>query len=133
MQSAPSWGRSWNVRRSVVIWSPPICSRPTSGLDAHRSIYQRILDLDQSSRPIDEISLAEELLAHGELEKIGGRAYLLDLSYLVVPDRKRVLYHAAITTKNARLRSIQVMGEGAQAAAGTPGADPKQLGRELIA
>jgi replicative DNA helicase len=101
-------------------------------LDANRRIYRRILDLAQSSRPVDSISLAEELNAHQELELIGGYAYLSDLADLAVPERKHVSYHAAIIMTKAKLRRIQLIGERAQSAAGAPGADPEKLGRQVV-
>lgn len=101
-------------------------------LDANRRIYQRILDLAQSSRPVDSISLAEELSTRQELELIGGYAYLSDLTNLAVPERKHTLYHARIVMKKAKLRRIQIIGQRAVAAAGAPGADPIHLGERVI-
>jgi len=101
-------------------------------LAAHRHIYRRVLDIALTSRPIDIVSVAEELQNHQELDVIGGYAYLSDLVYLAVPERKHVLYHSAIVMTKAKLRGIQVVGERAQAAAGAPGANPRQLGREVI-
>ena len=40
-------------------------------LDSHRRIYSRMVDLAESSRPIDMITLVEELDRHKELEAIG--------------------------------------------------------------
>jgi replicative DNA helicase len=101
-------------------------------LAAHRNIYRRILDIALTSRPIDLVSVAEELQNHQELDVIGGYAYLSDLVCLSVPERKHVLYHSAIVVTKARLRRIQIIGARAQSAAGAPGADPKRLGREMI-
>ena len=41
-------------------------------LDSHRRIYSRMVDLAESSRSIDLITLAEELDRKGEFETIGG-------------------------------------------------------------
>src|SRR4029077_18418301 len=40
-------------------------------LDSHRRIYSRMIDLAESSRPIDMITLVEELDRRKELEAIG--------------------------------------------------------------
>ena len=40
-------------------------------LDSHRRIYSRMVDLAESSRPIDLITLIEELKQHKELTAIG--------------------------------------------------------------
>ncbi len=45
-------------------------------LDSHRRIYARMVDLAESSRAIDQITLGEELDRHGEFETIGGYAYI---------------------------------------------------------
>ena len=101
-------------------------------LDANRHIYRRALDLVRSSRPVDAVSLAEELNIHQELELIGGYAYLSDLVDSAVPERNHVLYHAEIVMTKAKLRQIQIIGERARAAAGAPRADPIKLGQHLI-
>src|SRR6202046_5230045 len=45
-------------------------------LDAHRRIYSRMRELQESGRPVDMITLVEELDRHKEVEAIGeiGRA-----------------------------------------------------------
>ncbi|PYV67356.1 MAG: replicative DNA helicase, partial [Acidobacteria bacterium] len=48
-------------------------------LDSHRRIYSRMVDLADSSRSIDLITLAEELGRNGELATIGGAAYVTGL------------------------------------------------------
>src|SRR5205823_11647287 len=49
-------------------------------LDAHRRIYSRMLDLAESNRPIDLVTLAEELSRRREVEAVGGVAYLSSLT-----------------------------------------------------
>src|ERR1700738_5434194 len=45
-------------------------------LDSHRRIYSRMVDLAESSRPIDMITLIEELDRHKDLQPIGEVAYV---------------------------------------------------------
>ncbi len=47
---------------------------------AHQIIFSSILNLHLRNLPIDQISLAENLKAQGQLEAAGGKAYLLDLA-----------------------------------------------------
>ena len=47
---------------------------------AHQTIYEGIIDLYKRHIDVDQISLAENLQGKGQLESIGGRNYLLDLS-----------------------------------------------------
>src|SRR5919108_2456828 len=49
-------------------------------LDAHRRIYGRMVDLAESSQPIDIITLSEELTRRREVEAGGGLAYLTSLT-----------------------------------------------------
>ena len=101
-------------------------------LAAHRKIYSRILDIALTSRPIDIVSLAEELQSHQELDSIGGYSYLSDLVDLAVPERKHVLYHAGLVMANANLRRIQRIAARAVEAAGVSGADPERLAEEVV-
>ncbi|HEX6879549.1 MAG TPA: DnaB-like helicase N-terminal domain-containing protein, partial [Terriglobales bacterium] len=41
-------------------------------LDSHRRIFQRMIDLNETGKPIEIISLSEELARHKELESVGG-------------------------------------------------------------
>lgn len=47
---------------------------------AHQTIYEGIIDLYKRHIDVDQISLAENLQGKGQLDAIGGRNYLLDLS-----------------------------------------------------
>ncbi len=47
---------------------------------AHQRIFESILDLYLRHTPIDQISLAENLKARGQLEAIGGKTYLIELA-----------------------------------------------------
>lgn len=46
---------------------------------AHQLIFQSILNLHGRNLPIDQISLAENLRAEGQLEAAGGKSYLVEL------------------------------------------------------
>src|SRR5258707_15291931 len=49
-------------------------------LDSHRRIYTRMVEMNESGRGIDIITLSEELSRKKELEAIGGVAYLASLT-----------------------------------------------------
>jgi replicative DNA helicase len=74
-------------------------------LDSHRRIYARMTDLADSSRSIDLITLAEELGRHGELESIGGVAYISGLLD-GVPDRPSIEHYIKIVRDKALLRGL---------------------------
>jgi replicative DNA helicase len=74
-------------------------------LDSHRRIYGRMVDLAESSRAIDQITLAEELSRHGEFETIGGYAYISGLLD-GVPDRPSIEHYIKIVRDKALLRGL---------------------------
>jgi replicative DNA helicase len=47
---------------------------------SHQTIFQAILDINESHRPVDQITLAERLQAMGQLDAVGGRSYLMELA-----------------------------------------------------
>jgi replicative DNA helicase len=49
-------------------------------LDSHRKVFEKMIHLMNTSRPIDLITLKEELQRANELESVGGAAYLASLT-----------------------------------------------------
>jgi replicative DNA helicase len=74
-------------------------------LDSHRRVFTRMVDLAESSRPIDMITLVEELARRKELEAIGDVGYI---SGLVdgVPDRPSIEHYIKIVRDKALLRGL---------------------------
>src|SRR5438552_12627959 len=74
-------------------------------LDSHRRIYARMIDLAESSRPIDIITLVEELGRNKELQAIGDMA---NVSSLLdgVPDRPSIEHYVKIVRDKALLRGL---------------------------
>ena len=74
-------------------------------LDGHRRIFGRMRDLQDTGRPVDMITLVEELDRRKEVEAIGGIAYL---SSLIdgVPERPSVEHYVRIVRNKARLRGL---------------------------
>src|ERR1039458_10195531 len=85
-------------------------------LDAHRRVYSRMRDLQESGRPVDIITLVEELDRHKEVEAIGGVAYL---SSLIdgVPDRPSIEHYVRIVRNKALLRGLINLSQNAIAEA----------------
>jgi replicative DNA helicase len=74
-------------------------------LDSHRRIYTRMVDLAESSRAIDLITLGEELDRRKELEAIGDVGYLAGLLD-GVPDRPSIEHYIKIVRDKALLRGL---------------------------
>ncbi len=58
----------------------PLVRPEDFAVDSHRRIFQHMVKLSESSKPIDFTTLAEELIASKELEAVGGVAYLASLT-----------------------------------------------------
>src|SRR6516162_222254 len=74
-------------------------------LDAHRRIFSRMRDLQDTGRPVDMITLAEELDRRKEVEAIGGVAYL---SSLIdgLPERPSIEHYVRIVRNKSLLRGL---------------------------
>src|SRR5436853_907947 len=73
--------------------------------ESHRRIYARMIDLAESSRPIDIITLVEELGRNKELQAIGDMAYVSSLLD-GVPDRPSIEHYVKIVRDKALLRGL---------------------------
>ncbi|MBP7776103.1 MAG: replicative DNA helicase [Acidobacteria bacterium] len=73
--------------------------------DAHRRIFERMVQLTERRNAIDFVTLREELARAGELEEVGGAAYLAALVD-GVPRATNVEYYARIVREKATLRSL---------------------------
>ncbi|MFD5678441.1 replicative DNA helicase [Streptomyces sp. NPDC127040] len=73
----------------------------------HQTIYVTICDLYARSRDprIDQITVAAELLANGEISKIGGAVYLSKLVNSV-PSTANATYYADLIRESAKLRAV---------------------------
>src|SRR5205807_8374458 len=74
-------------------------------LDSHRRIYLRMMELAESGRPIDFVTLAEQLGQHKEIEAVGGVAYLTSLTD-GLPRVKNIEQYVRIVKDKALLRSL---------------------------
>jgi replicative DNA helicase len=72
---------------------------------SHRRIYQGMLELSERGEVIDQITLTEHLKARGELEGVGGSAYIAELVQ-IVPTAANIKYHCKIVREKALLRGL---------------------------
>ncbi len=73
--------------------------------EAHKEIYEAIIDLYNKDEPVDLVTLSEELTVRGTLEALGGVTYLSDLSTsgILTSNAK---YYAKIVAEKALLRRL---------------------------
>jgi len=74
-------------------------------IDSHRRIYSRMMDLAESSRPIDIITLVEELEQKKDLQAVGDVGYISGLLD-GVPDRPSIDHYVRIVRDKAILRGL---------------------------
>ncbi|BAF61066.1 MAG: replicative DNA helicase [Pelotomaculum sp.] len=73
--------------------------------ESHKVIYEAMLSLNESGRPVDLITVSERLRQQGDLEKAGGVAYIASLAEMV-PTAANVEYYARIVEEKSLLRTL---------------------------
>ncbi len=74
-------------------------------MEQHREIYEAILDLYEQSKPIDLITVSEQLTKRGSLKKVGDYEYLSNLA-TSVPTTANALHYAQIIEDKSLLRKL---------------------------
>ncbi|MDD5542522.1 MAG: replicative DNA helicase [Acidobacteriia bacterium] len=82
-----------------------IVKRDDFYLESHRRIFDSILDLGEANQSVDLVTLAERLSRRGDLESIGGAAYLSALTD-GLPRSTNVEYYARIVKEKSLLRKM---------------------------
>src|SRR6056300_1812624 len=73
--------------------------------DAHRFIYEAIFTLFETSEPIDLLTVSAQLKKEGQLEKVGGDFYLINLTQKVASSA-HIEFHARIILQKYIQRSL---------------------------
>ncbi|TMA08548.1 MAG: replicative DNA helicase [Deltaproteobacteria bacterium] len=73
--------------------------------ESHRKIFRAMIELSDRSEPVDLITLSDFLKAKGDLDAVGGSAYLASLAGLV-PTAANIAHYARIVREKAILRHL---------------------------
>lgn len=73
--------------------------------ERHRIIFSAMRDLYTDNSPIDILALSNRLETHKELERVGGRSYLIHLSTLV-PTAAHLVHYGEIVQRKGTLRRL---------------------------
>jgi replicative DNA helicase len=73
--------------------------------DAHRRVFEKMIALNERGQAIDFVTLKEELSRGGELDEVGGPAYIASLAD-GVPRATNVEYYARIVKEKSTLRAL---------------------------
>jgi replicative DNA helicase len=84
--------------------------------DSHRKIFAAMRRLAEQSRPMDVITLREELVRSGDVQDAGGTPYLSSLID-VVPDIANIEWYAELVKEKATMRRLILMSNSVMRAA----------------
>ena len=76
-------------------------------LEKNRWVYQAILDLNEGHKPVDLITLSDELRRREQLDELGGEAYLIGLINLVPTSVNARSYGRIVEAAALRRRMIK--------------------------
>ncbi len=95
--------------------------------DSHRQIFKVMGELAAESHPLDVITLSETLSRHGELERVGGIAYLTEMAQQT-PSAANITTYAKIVRDHATVRKlISVANEISRSSMNPAGLDSDDL------
>src|SRR5688572_6259041 len=97
------------VMLAVVEVIPPSQANGYFYHESHAKIYDAMVTLMERQEPIDMALITDVLHRRGELQKIGGSAYLASLMESVVTSAN-ALYHARLVRDKSLLRSVINLG-----------------------
>ncbi|HEY0977481.1 MAG TPA: DnaB-like helicase N-terminal domain-containing protein, partial [Flavobacteriales bacterium] len=93
------------LERNAVNEAIDILSPESFYVDAHRRIFGAIQDLFRNDKPIDILTVTQELKAKAELDVVGGPFYISQLTNKVASSAN-VEYHARIISQKHILREL---------------------------
>ncbi|NIO12188.1 MAG: replicative DNA helicase [Deltaproteobacteria bacterium] len=88
------------IDRVLEIVTPDLFYR-----ESHRKVFRAMMELSERSEPVDLITLSEYLRTKGELEAVGGTAYLASLANLV-PTAANITHYARIIREKGIMRHL---------------------------
>ena len=94
--------------------------------EQHGAVFAAMIELHQSDRKIDHLTVAETLRQHGQLEEIGGPAAIDELAGWV-PTAGHARDYGRIVRDNARLRALLSTSYEIQASVLSRDASPRDL------
>lgn len=94
------------IDRVLEIVTPDLFYR-----ESHRKVFRAMMELADRSEPVDLITLSEFLKAKGELDAVGGTAYLASLANLV-PTSANIAHYARIVREKGILRNLITVATG---------------------
>jgi replicative DNA helicase len=101
----------------------PLVEASDFSLDSHRRIFQAIADLAEAGKPVDELTLCNELGAKNQLACVGGVAFISGLSEKVDAGLARVTnveHYCQFVLEKSRRRQVRAAAERVSGATSDP-------------
>lgn len=92
----------------------------------HRELFEAMIELYDSGKPMDIVSIQEQLTLRGSLEKIGGLGFVLEVANLV-PATSNVVFYAKVVSSKSTLRRMLRMAEGITASCYSGEQEPSEV------
>ncbi len=93
------------VEEQTLVHVAEILDREDFYIDAHKVIYDSMIELGNERKPIDMITLTNRLKEKGYLDQVGGVTYLTSITNMI-PTTSNVKVYAEIVKKNSTLRKL---------------------------
>ncbi|MGP1541539.1 replicative DNA helicase [Peptostreptococcus stomatis] len=93
------------VEEETLVPVAEILDREDFYIDAHKVIYDSMIELGNERKPIDMITLTNRLKEKGYLDQVGGVTYLTSITNMI-PTTSNVKVYAEIVKKNSTLRKL---------------------------
>jgi replicative DNA helicase len=93
------------IEKDAIIKIADIVNADDFYVNRNGLIYAAIMDLYEQRQPIDIVSLSNKLREAGELDNVGGSAYIAELTS-AVPTAAHVVHYAGIVSHKATLRRL---------------------------
>lgn len=93
------------IEKDAVIAVLDILKPESFYKDNHQKIYRAIVDISMAEKPIDILTVTEELKKRGELEEVGGPAYITQLTGMVA-SAAHLEFHARIVAQKYIQREL---------------------------
>ncbi len=86
------------------------CKADDFYIDRHKELYNAIVDLYNMAKPIDIVTIKEQLILRGSFDFVGGLNFVME-TMNVVPTTRNVNHYAKIVAEKATMRQLIKMSE----------------------
>lgn len=93
------------IEEETMVPVAEILDREDFYIDAHKVIYESMLELNNERKPIDMVTVSNRLKEKGYLDQVGGVTYLTSITNMI-PTTSNVKVYAEIVKKNSTLRKL---------------------------